>query len=132
MKRVVILLSILAALLAQNCFAQASGADLKYHNLTRAIDLDEGRISESDSDKDFAAVGAVGWVEGIYDALTVNGQAGYPMAICPKVTASRLTLAKLYVKYMDANPKSHQIPDSAVAILSQIEAFPCSKHEGIK
>lgn len=132
MKRVAILLSILGAVQAQNCFAEMPSADLRYHNLTRAIDLDEGRIRETDSDKDFAAIGSVGWVEGIYDALTVNGQAGYPMAVCPSVTAPRLTLAKLYVKYMDANPKSHQMPDVAVAILSQLEAFPCAKKGGSK
>jgi hypothetical protein len=132
MKRVAILLCILGALQARNCFAQVASADLMYHNLTRAIDLAEGRISVPDTDKDFAAIGATGWVEGIYDALTVNGQAGYPMAVCPSVVAPRLTLAKLYVKYMDANPKSHQMPDVVVAILSQRQAFPCSENSGGK
>lgn len=127
MKRVAILLMVLGALLVRESYAQVPGADLRYHNLTRAIDLAEGRISVPDTNEDYAAVGAAGWVEGIHAALITNGQAGYPMAVCPSVATTRLTLAKLYVKYMDANPKSHQMPEAAVAILSQIQAFPCSK-----
>ncbi|UJJ49550.1 MULTISPECIES: Rap1a/Tai family immunity protein [Rhodanobacter] len=127
MKRIVFFLIFLGALLARNSFAQMPSADLRYHDLTRAIDLAEGRISIPDTDEDYAAIGAAGWLDGIHAALITNGQAGYPMAVCPSVAAPRLTLAKLYVKYMDANPKSHQMPDAAVAILSQIQAFPCPK-----
>lgn len=127
MKRIAFCLVALGALLARSSFAQVPSADLRYHNLTRAIDLAEGRISAPDTDEDYAAIEATGWVEGIHTVLVTNGQAGYPMAVCPSVVAPRLTLAKLYVKYMDANPKSHQMPDAAVAILSQIQAFPCSK-----
>lgn len=130
MKRIVVFMSILVALIARDSFAQVPSADIRYHDLTRAIDLAEGRISSSDTDQDYAAVGAAGWVEGVHATLITNGEAGYPMAVCPTAVVPRLTLAKLYVKYMDANPKSHQMPDTAVAVLSQMGAFPCARTGG--
>jgi hypothetical protein len=129
MKQIVFFLSILAVFLARVSFAQMPSADERYHDLTRAIDAAEDRLPDIDAEKDYAAIRAAGWLEGVQAVLITNGQAGYPMGICPGVPMPRITLAKLYVKFMDANPKSHQMPDVAVAILSEIQAAPCSKAE---
>ena len=121
--------AIATLMLVQPCMAQdarPSSADQRYENLKTAINIGEFTVSPSiDDDRINQAMASLGWIEGVYDVLQMNAAAKYPMAICPPSGLSRISLARIYTNYMDANPNTHGLADISVATISALKAFPC-------
>lgn len=103
---------------------QDGSADAMYEKLAAAVPI-EG--SEGSEDAAVAGLSAVSWLNGVYDMMEMNAQAGSTMRICPNAAVPGKTMGRVYMSYMDAHPETHQMPDIAVAVLSAAKAYPCTK-----
>lgn len=100
-------------------------ADRRYVHLQRILDMQAGRELKNDTTADIQAFTSMGWLQGVYAALILAGEGRQTVGICPTTEFTNPTMARIYVKYMDAHPETHQLPDLAVAVISAEAAYPC-------
>jgi hypothetical protein len=76
----------------------------------------------------FQAGYCIGTLDAAFDALVIEGaESASGPTVCPKLdSGDPLTLVKVVVKYLKANPKAHAQP-SALAVRKALrQALPCS------
>jgi hypothetical protein len=121
-------LLVMAGAAESNDYGMTMPADARYVHIQRVIDYSMDRALRSNQEADLQAFASMGWLQGVYATLILNGAGGGNMGICPADGLTGGTMARIYVTYMDGHPKTHQMPDLAVAVLSAMEAYPCPKH----
>jgi hypothetical protein len=112
------------------CVASATDDNTasRYEDLKRVISVIDGTGKFTDKELTDAREG-MGWILGVYGVLMLEGSldvAHRPgAAICATGRVPAVTMARLFVRYVDAHPEAYSMAPELPAILSAREAYPC-------
>lgn len=121
------LMILLCVIRGASAVTAASTSD-RYEALKRMVSVVEGKTGYSASELSDSRE-AMGWIVGVYGVLTIQGMSDAshraPAAICSTESIPAITMARLFIKYVDDHPSSYSVAPEAPAIVSAKAAYPC-------